>query len=154
MRIEEVIGTRIAAVRQSKGLSQTALGQHLAGVLDRAWTPQQVSNAEKGKRAFTAAELIAFAFTLEVPIVELLTPPVSVEHIELPNGGSMSTRQLHPTPGAASAVLESLRQLEKDRAHRARLDKREQTVLSRLMALLDDGSSGEHQVDDDNEDNA
>ncbi len=50
--------------------------------------PQAVHTAEEGRRAFTAAELIALALVLEVELPELLAPPLAARHeeVELPRG--------------------------------------------------------------------
>jgi hypothetical protein len=42
-----------------------------------------VSAAEKGRRAFTAAELVAFVLVLNRPVETLLTPPESATTVEL-----------------------------------------------------------------------
>ncbi|MFF1743534.1 helix-turn-helix transcriptional regulator [Streptomyces mirabilis] len=88
MRLEEVIGTNIAERRSHKELSQTELGEALGQYLEKPWSRQAVHTAEKGRRAFTAAELIALALVLEVELPELLAPPLAARHeeVELPRG--------------------------------------------------------------------
>ncbi|GAA2218829.1 helix-turn-helix transcriptional regulator [Streptomyces indiaensis] len=87
MRLEEVIGLQIAEKRASAGMSQAELGEALGQHLERAWSRQAVHSAEKGKRAFTAAELVAFALVLEAEVPDLMTPPLSQRDgvIELPS---------------------------------------------------------------------
>ncbi|MET7731210.1 helix-turn-helix transcriptional regulator [Streptomyces sp. NPDC005402] len=88
MRLEEVIGLQIAEKRAAVGLSQAELGEALGRHLERPWSRQAVHSAEKGKRAFTAAELVAFALVLEAEVPDLMTPPLGQRGgmIELPNG--------------------------------------------------------------------
>lgn len=89
MRLEEVIGARIAEVRAEHGLSQAELGAALEEHLDKPWSRQAVHTAEKGKRAFTAAELVALALVLKVEVPELMSPGLQEKNeiIELPRGG-------------------------------------------------------------------
>ena len=83
MRIEDVIGYRIAESREQAGLTLAALGQALGELLGRPWPRQTVSTAEKGRRSFTSAELVALAIALEVPVGRLLTPPIEAESVSL-----------------------------------------------------------------------
>src|SRR5436305_1680433 len=71
-------------------LSQGQLGKHVGELLGREWPRQAVSAAERGKRSFTAAELVAFASALETTVAGLLVPPAGVGEIELPNGATLS----------------------------------------------------------------
>lgn len=95
MRLEEVIGERIAEIRAEQQMSQAELGEALAAYLERPWSRQAVYSAEKGKRAFTAAELVALALVLEVEVPDLLTPAIQQMHenVELP-GGVIAAKQL------------------------------------------------------------
>jgi hypothetical protein len=45
----------------------------------------RMAQAEQGKRAFTAVELGALAAVLQVPVAWLITPPVDLAKIEMPN---------------------------------------------------------------------
>lgn len=60
-RLEAVIGENIRRMREGIELSQTELGQELGNLLGSTWSAQTVSQAEKGKRAFVAAEIVALA---------------------------------------------------------------------------------------------
>jgi transcriptional regulator with XRE-family HTH domain len=95
VRLEEVIGANIAERRSFMELSQTELGEALGQYLEKPWSRQAVHTAEKGRRAFTAAELIALALVLEVELPELLAPPMKArdEEVELPRG-SVNAREL------------------------------------------------------------
>jgi transcriptional regulator with XRE-family HTH domain len=94
VKLEEVIGDRIAVVRTERGMSQAELGAALAEHLDRPWSRQAVYTAEKGKRAFTAAELVALALVLEIEVPELMTPDIRRmnEIIELPSSALPAKR--------------------------------------------------------------
>lgn len=149
MKIEEVIGQRMSEVREAAGVTQAAFGEMLEATLGRPWSRQSVSAAEKGRRAFTAVELVALADALEVPIIELLSPPMSVEHVELPTGAKVAARELYPSPGGAGAVLESLRRLEKHAAHRERIEAQERELVARLIARFDAEPPSDDETDEE-----
>jgi transcriptional regulator with XRE-family HTH domain len=119
VKLEEVIGENIARQRARQELSQADLGEALGVYLEKPWSRQAVHSAEKGKRAFAAAELVAFALVLGCELPELLAPQGSARNdiIELPNGG-IEGRRLAATvsPEAPTQLmqrmnLETLRQL-------------------------------------------
>lgn len=83
MRIENVVGYWLTEFREQSGRSQTAIGVELGKHLDKPWPRQAVSAAENGRRAFTAAELVAFAVVLDCSVADLVTPPPNVASIEL-----------------------------------------------------------------------
>lgn len=89
VRLEEVIGGHIADLRSHKEMSQAELGEALGEYLEKPWSRQAIHSAEKGKRAFTAAELVALALVLEAELPDLLEPPLQRRHedVELPRGG-------------------------------------------------------------------
>ncbi len=94
MKPEKVIGKRIKAVRESRKMTQDALGTALGHWLKQAWPRQAVSGAERGERAFTGAELIALAHVLEINIGALLMPPMDAEDIEMPSGAMLPPSSL------------------------------------------------------------
>lgn len=91
MKLEEVVGVNVARLREHKRMSQAELGDKLGQYLGKPWTRQAVSAAEKGRRAFAVAELVALASTLEADMAELLSVMLAVpdEEVELP-GASIS----------------------------------------------------------------
>ena len=89
MRIEEVVGRRIRDIRESQGMTQEQLGQEIGKLLGKPWPRQTVSLAEQGRRAFTAAELVACSLALGAPVAELFTPLTTQEGIELTPGGAV-----------------------------------------------------------------
>ena len=82
-------------------LSQDALGKLIGDQLGREWTRQAVSAAEKGKRSFIAAELLAIAYVLGMNVGRLLSPPEEAEAVELADGIALPRVALI---GADSAV--------------------------------------------------
>ena len=87
MRIEEVIGQRLTLYREVAHLSQERLGERLGEYLGKKWTRQAVSHAEHGRRDFRAAELVALAKVIGVPVARLMVPPEGTKRIELGGQG-------------------------------------------------------------------
>src|ERR1700690_1419889 len=82
MRVEAAIGEQIARLREARQMSLTQLGQAMGRYLDKPWSRQAVHQAERGRRAFTAAELAAIAFALDTSIPALFL--IDSGQIELP----------------------------------------------------------------------
>ncbi|MGD0706666.1 MAG: helix-turn-helix transcriptional regulator [Trebonia sp.] len=82
MRVEAAIGQQIARLREARQMSLTQLGQAMGRYLDKPWSRQAVHQAERGRRAFTAAELTAVALALDTSIPALFL--ADTEPIELP----------------------------------------------------------------------
>lgn len=101
-RLEEIIGARMLARRTELHLTQEQVGERVGRRLGREWTRQAVSAAEKGRRAFTAVELIAIANVLGETIVGLLTPPDDVDLVVL---GELDGRGGGITPDELSWAL-------------------------------------------------
>jgi len=80
VRIEEAVGKQIARFREARQMSLTQLGEALAKYLGKPWSRQAVHQAERGRRAFTAAELAALALVLDtsVPALFLAAAPVEL----------------------------------------------------------------------------
>ncbi|MEO3803464.1 helix-turn-helix domain-containing protein [Nonomuraea sp. B1E8] len=90
MRVEEAIGSQIAHLRAERRMSLTELGEALGRYLDRPWSRQAVHQAERGQRAFTAAELTALALALDTSVPALFR--AEDDRIELP-GGAVSPEE-------------------------------------------------------------
>ena len=71
MQVEAAIGEQIARLREARQMSLTQLGQALGRYLGKPWSRQAVHQAERGRRAFTAAELAAIALVLDTSIPAL-----------------------------------------------------------------------------------
>lgn len=82
MSVESDIGSRIATRREAAGLTQTALGEAIGSQLDKPWPRQAVSAAEKGRRSFTAAELLALAASLHCGVSDLLGTTDAVSPVD------------------------------------------------------------------------
>ena len=89
MRIETAIGRQIARFREARQMSLTQLGEALGKYLDKPWSRQAVHQAERGRRAFTAAEMAALALVLDTSVPALFladtTDTTDTTPIELPN---------------------------------------------------------------------
>jgi transcriptional regulator with XRE-family HTH domain len=82
MRVEAAIGNQIARLRETRQMSLTQLGEALGQYLDRPWSRQAVHQAERGRRAFTAAELAALALALDTSVPALFLS--DADQLELP----------------------------------------------------------------------
>jgi transcriptional regulator with XRE-family HTH domain len=82
MRVETAIGQQIAHLREVRQMSLTQLGQAMGRYLGKPWSRQAVHQAERGRRAFTAAELAAVALALDTSIPALFLADTGP--IELP----------------------------------------------------------------------
>jgi transcriptional regulator with XRE-family HTH domain len=82
MRVEMAIGNQIARLRETRQMSLTQLGEALGRYLDRPWSRQAVHQAERGRRAFTAAELAALALALDTSVPALFL--ADADQLELP----------------------------------------------------------------------
>lgn len=91
MRVEEIVGARINMLRETmtaddgSRVSQSEFGRRLGLLLGKDWSRQAVWMAESGNRAFTAAELVAIAHVLNVPVGQLFDPPPHTATADLPN---------------------------------------------------------------------
>jgi transcriptional regulator with XRE-family HTH domain len=130
VQLEQVIGRRIAEYRRvldrerreggEGGLSQEELGRRLGDHLAnkdgsrKEWAKQAVWQAERGERAFTAVELVAFALVLGVTLEDLLRPIEDPdEEIEMPSGKWVEWSQLFKvyddsTMGDAENILANM----------------------------------------------
>jgi transcriptional regulator with XRE-family HTH domain len=108
--LEQVIGQRIRDRRGQLGLSQAALGRAVGARLGREWTRQAVCAAEKGGRAFTAAELCAIAGALGMTVTQLLGEAATAAP-ELRSAAPQLRNHVEELARAAAAVLEDATRL-------------------------------------------
>jgi transcriptional regulator with XRE-family HTH domain len=80
--VETAIGQQIARFREARRMSLTQLGEALGKYLGKPWSRQAVHQAERGRRAFTAAELAALALVLDTSVPALFLSDAAP--IELP----------------------------------------------------------------------
>lgn len=109
MRVEELVGRRIREARERAGMSQPQLGEWLEPLLGRPLPRQAVFAAEQGKRQFTAAELVAFAYVVGCEVSDLFTLPIGEDALELPSGKTLSREELRQAGAAGPANIEQLR---------------------------------------------
>lgn len=95
-RVEEFVGQRVRDHREQLGITQEELGRRLEPLLGKPWPRQAVWAAEQGKRAFTAAELVALASVLDTQPARLVTPPLTVDEVEMPSGETLPASSLTP----------------------------------------------------------
>lgn len=107
LRIEDVIGRRIAEGREELKLTQAQIGEQVGRYLGKPWPRQAVSNAEKGGRSFGAADLVALSLVLGCTIETLLEPPPDVESVLIGDGPPLDSRHLR----AAASTNSDLKQL-------------------------------------------
>lgn len=125
--LEQQIGENVRALRGQR--SMQALGLALEPFTGRAWSRQAVWDAERGHRAFTAAELLALAGALGVTLPQLFETSGS---ITMPSGESL--------PASAVDALLAGTNRGKDRTLRLRRELRGlrafQGELSYLSTIL------------------
>jgi transcriptional regulator with XRE-family HTH domain len=85
MKVSEIVGQRVRWAREERGLTQAELGQRVGELLGKAWFPQAVSEAERGRRQFTAEELLALAYVLDKPISFFFLPVDTRTSYEFPS---------------------------------------------------------------------
>lgn len=114
MRVEELVGQRVKQARERQGITQEQLGEWLEPLLGRPWARQAVSTAEQGKRAFTAAELVAIAYVVGVAPHVLLQMPPGVDAVEMPSGSFLTREDLskaaHTGEGGPGVAAERVQQ--------------------------------------------
>lgn len=136
MKIEDVVGYWIAQGREQAGKSQGTVGVELGEHLGKPWPRQAVSAAENGRRAFTAAELIAFSMVLGCTIETLFQPPPGVEKVELGDGVELDARYLRTTAGTNAdlvALVDAI-QSQRDQMEDVRSQVQMQRELQRVVA--------------------
>jgi transcriptional regulator with XRE-family HTH domain len=90
MRIETAIGKQIARLRETRQMSLTQLGEAIGKYMGKPWSRQAVHQAERGRRAFTAAEMAALALALDTSVPALFLADAAP--IELP-GAAVSAEE-------------------------------------------------------------
>jgi transcriptional regulator with XRE-family HTH domain len=127
LRIEDVIAHWITKGREETGMTQAQLGERLGELLGKPWPKQAVSAAEKGRRAFTAAELVAFAVALGCNVENLLQPPMETDEVIIGDGPPLKSGHLR----RAAATNTDLADLVTSMEHL-----REELVTTRTNAEL------------------
>lgn len=87
MKVDEVIGLRVAEARRAAGMTQAQLGERIAEWLPGRWYRQIVQNGEAGRRPWSVVELFVLAKVLGLFVTDLLALPVTAEpRYTLPQG--------------------------------------------------------------------
>lgn len=92
--VGEVIGWNIRERRAARW-TQPEFGRLIGTVLPKQWPAQTVSSAEKGERAFAAAEVVALAHLLEVSVAALFNPPLPVQRVVVSDHLTLPAQSLH-----------------------------------------------------------
>lgn len=78
--VERRVGANLARLRRGRHWPQAHLGDLVSGYLDKPWSRQAVSAAEKGRRAFTVIELVAIAEIFGVSLDALVLRAFECPH--------------------------------------------------------------------------
>lgn len=117
MRIEDVIGQRVAEGRDELGLTQAQIGEAIGEYLGKPWSRQAVSAAEKGDRAFGAAELVALSLVLGCTIETLLEPPPEADNVTIGDGPPLDSRHFR-IPTSTNSDLADLAEVMTELRHK------------------------------------
>lgn len=88
-----LLARNIAAARTVLHLRQSDLSERMREQ-DVPWYPQTVSEAEAGRRAVRAAELLPLAIALETTVWALTAAPPGTIAVALPSGEVISARRV------------------------------------------------------------
>lgn len=77
----QVIGHNAKAKREAMGMTAAALGEKIGEVFGKPWPRQTVYMMENGERAMVAQEVVALSQLLDMPLLQLFTPPADVQSI-------------------------------------------------------------------------
>ena len=142
MKVEQYVGQRIRDRRDELVMTQETFGREVGRWLGKPWSRSTVSVAENGKRAFTAAELVAIAHVLQTSPTYLLAPPAGVDEITMPSGATVDRDLLFslvvttPDSDVNLAAAEQALSALQERAARSQEDAAEIVSLARDLQLL------------------
>lgn len=112
--MREIIGINAQNARKGSGLHQSALAERLNQLSGKPWTLSAVSEAERGRRTWTADDVVLFARALGLSPADLFGIPVDVDEIEI-DGQPVSREVIEPGARAlsdgASAPLQVIARL-------------------------------------------
>lgn len=74
LTIEQVIGANVAHLRRESGMTQVELGRALEPFTGSTWSHSNLSLAEKGRRGWSANDVLSVAMVFQVPVWALFTP--------------------------------------------------------------------------------
>lgn len=93
--MREIIGQNVKRERRGIGMQQDAFAERLAALSGRAWTISAVSEAERGKRTWTADDVVLFARALTIRPGDLFSIPSDAEEVEI-DGKPVSRDVIEP----------------------------------------------------------
>jgi len=112
--MREIIGINAQNARKGSGLHQSALAEHLNQLSGKPWTLSAVSEAERGRRTWTADDVVLFARALGLSPADLFRIPPDVDVVEI-DGQPVSRDEIEPGARAlsdgASAPLQVIARL-------------------------------------------
>jgi len=97
----KLIARNIVAARTRMGLRQSDLSERLRAQ-KVPWYPQTVSEAEQGRRAIRAAELLPLAIALETTVTMLVSAPADLAAVTLPSGEVVGAQRVTRNDGSAT----------------------------------------------------
>lgn len=138
--LEERIGKNVKALRGDR--SGSNLGEDLAWLLGSPWSRQAVSDAERGRRSFSASELLALADALNTTVPQLYE---TAEPVTLPSGKQLTPAIVDaltaPTvvePGRTQQLLAEVRAMRKAQENVATA----QAILERAIMRVSNAARG------------
>lgn len=109
--MREIVGANVKRIRGDTRLKQDEFAQRLELLSGRSWSINAVSEAERGKRTWTADDIVLFARALRVSPADIVTIPPTVEFVEI-DGGPVSRQSIQPDAtvltGDADAPLQAM----------------------------------------------
>jgi transcriptional regulator with XRE-family HTH domain len=113
MRIERVIGQRVAQARKEQGqkVTQMDVAVRMNALIGGSWSPAGVSKVENGHRRITAEELYALSVILNRPVEWFFELPKGERTVEFPGGvwNPQENRIRYPlSRGGAHVLRQSL----------------------------------------------
>lgn len=77
----QVIGHNVKVRREAMGMTAAVLGEKIGNVFGKPWPRQTVYMLESGERAMVAQEVVALSQLLDMPLLQLFTPPADVHTV-------------------------------------------------------------------------
>ena len=91
-------------------MTQADLGRHLGELLGTPLPRQSIFAAEQGKRQFTAAELVAFAYVLGGEVNDFFRLPVGESAVTMPSGSTLTREDLQQSAASGASAAIRLRE--------------------------------------------
>lgn len=139
--VGQVIGWNLRRRRIGRW-TQPEFGRQLGRVLPKPWPAQTVSSAEKGERAFAAAELVAIAHLLEVPVAALFSPPLPVQSVTVTDELTVPAYALHYNAASQSRPVDAAGLLQSEAwAALGRIAKLRENIVEQTKQMEQESSA-------------